>query len=374
MTYLDCAATTPPEPRVLDRVLQFLRDDFGNAGSRTHEFGARARRAVERARDQVAAVAGATRGEVIFTSGATESNNLALLGLAEHGLSTGRTHIVSMAIEHPAVMEPLQRLAARGFTITWLAPNSGGWVGADSVRAALRPETLLVSVMHVNNETGVIQPVEEIAETLGSHPAFFHVDAAQSFGKIVAPLRHRRIDLISVSGHKLYAPKGVGALILRKRDGARPPLSPLLLGGGQELGLRPGTQPVALIAGLGLAAELAATEELARTAACLAFRRAAIEGLAPAQPVFNGAQDRVAPHILNVSFPGLEAEDVVESLRDIVALSTGAACASASFTCSHVLSAMGIGGERLNGAVRLSWSHMTERVDWAAVCAALKRK
>lgn len=372
-TYLDCAATTPLDPRVLERVLHYLRDDFGNAGSRTHEFGAGARRAVEQARDQVAAVAGATRGEVIFTSGATESNNLALLGLAEHGLKTGRTHIISTAIEHPAVMEPLQRLATQGFTITWLTPNPGGWVDAESVRSAMRPETLLVSVMHVNNETGVIQAVEEIAEVLGSHQAFFHVDAAQSFGKIIAPLQHRRIDLISVSGHKLYAPKGVGALILRKRDGVRPPLSPLSLGGAQELGLRPGTQPVALIAGLGLAAELAAAEEHSRTAKCLEFRRAAIEGLAPAQPIFNGAQNRVAPHILNVSFPGLEAEEVVESLREIIAISTGAACASASFTCSHVLSAMGISGERLNGAVRFSWSHMTQLVDWAAVCAALKR-
>jgi cysteine desulfurase len=262
-------------------------------------------------------------------------------------------------------------LEDEGFKVTWLAPTPGGWIEPDAVRAALRSETLLLSLMHVNNETGVINPLAEIAAALGAHPAYFHVDAAQSFGKITAPLRDRRIDLLALSGHKLHAPKGVGALIARKRDGRRPPLEALLLGGGQELGLRPGTLPVPLIAGFGLAAELAAAEEAARTEACRAFRKTVLEGLAPLKPILNGDQTRVAAHILNLSIPGLDAEDVVEAWRGLVAISTGAACASASFTCSHVLSAMAVPAQPLAGAVRLSWCHSTETVDWAQVCAAL---
>ncbi|HEY2981253.1 MAG TPA: aminotransferase class V-fold PLP-dependent enzyme, partial [Anaerolineales bacterium] len=234
--YMDCAATTPLLPEVRDEVMQYLEEDFGNAGSRTHDYGRRARAAVERARDRVATVVDASRGDIVFTSGATESNNLAILGLARHGEATGRKHIVSTAIEHNAVLEPLAELERRGFQVEYLSPDAGGAIDAGTVRKAVRPDTLLVSVMHVNNETGVIQPIEEIASILNRSEAILHVDAAQGFGKELRGLRNTRINLISISGHKIHAPKGVGALVVRRRDGARPPLESLMYGGGQERG------------------------------------------------------------------------------------------------------------------------------------------
>jgi cysteine desulfurase len=370
--YLDCAATTPIDPRVAERVVHFMRDEFGNAGSRTHDYGVRARRAVEQAREQVARVVGATRGEVVFTSGATESNNLAILGLAEHGIASAKRHVVSTRIEHHAVLGPLEVLASRGFEVTLVPPTPGGWVEPRAVRDAVRDDTLLVSVMHVNNETGVVQPVGEVARALEGHEAFLHVDAAQGFGRVLEPLGSERIDLISISGHKVHAPKGVGALVVRKRGGQRPPLSPLMHGGGQELGLRPGTLPVHLIVGLGLAAELAAAEARERAEANLRFRRKVLEGLAPLRPVLHGDQGRVVPHILNLAFPGIDAEDAIEALAGVIAVSTGAACTTTARTCSHVLEAMGVAADRLGGVLRLSWCHMTEDVDWEEVAELLQ--
>jgi cysteine desulfurase len=370
--YLDCAATTPVDPRVAAEAMRYMEREFGNAGSRTHDYGARARRAIERARDQVAAVAGCTRGEVVFTSGATESNNLAILGLAAHGRRTGRTHLVASAIEHNAVLEPLQHLAENGFTLTLVPPTSGGYVDPQTLRDALRPETLLVSVMQVNNETGIRQPITEIAEELANHEAYFHVDAAQGFGKELECLRHPRVDLISVSGHKLFAPKGVGALIARRRNGERPPIQPLMFGGGQERGLRPGTVPVHLVAALGLACELAVTEREARTTACRSFGEQALAALAPLQPQFTGDPAHRVPHILNLAIPGLDAEEVIEAWSDLAAISNGSACTSQSTTCSHVLSAMGFTGDRAAGAVRLSWCHTTPTPDWGGMVEAIR--
>ena len=194
LQYLDCAATTPIDPRVREEVLLYLDQEFGNAGSRTHDFGRRARNGVESARDRVAAVVAASRGDVFFTSGATESNNLAILGLYEHGRATGRTHVITSRIEHHAVLEPMAELERRGFEVTWLDPTPGGWIEASAVRDALRPQTLLVSIMHANNETGVLQPVAAIADAMGDHPAFLHVDAAQGFGKEITALSHPRIE------------------------------------------------------------------------------------------------------------------------------------------------------------------------------------
>src|SRR5262245_30010289 len=221
--YLDCAATTPVDPRVREEVLRYLDEEYGNAGSRTHDHGARARSAVERARVQVASVVGASRSEVIFTSGATESNNLAILGLASHGIATGVRHIVSTAIEHHAVLAPLGELERRGFQVEYIPPDANGIVDSRAVLDAVRPDTLVVSVMHVNNETGAIQPIEEIAAGLRDSSAFLHVDAAQSYGKEIPSLRNPRIDFISVSGHKIHGPKGIGALVARRRNRERPP-------------------------------------------------------------------------------------------------------------------------------------------------------
>ena len=368
--YLDCAATTPLDPRVRAGMLRFLDDDFGNAGSRTHELGQRARAAVELARDRVAAVVGSARGDVIFTSGATESNNIAILGLA--GASGARRHIVSTAIEHHAVLEPLAELGRRGFDVTLVQPDPGGAVDEDAILAAVRGDTLLVSLMHVNNETGVIQPVASVADRLDGTDVCLHVDAAQSFARELEALRHPRVDLISVSAHKINGPKGVGALVMRRRSGKRPPLQPLTFGGGQERGLRPGTLPVPLIAGFGLASELAVSEVEARSARCRAIRQSLLAGLAPLDPVINGDPQKSVPYILNLSFPGFEAEAVIDAWSDLVAISNGAACTSQSYTCSHVLSAMQLPAWQRDGALRFSWCAASTEPDWSALVSELE--
>jgi cysteine desulfurase len=367
--YLDCAATTPLDPRVRSEMLQYLDEDFGNAGSRTHEWGRRARTAVEQARDRVAAVVASPRGDVIFTSGATESNNIAILGLA--GAAGDRRHIVSTAIEHHAVLEPLAELRRRGFEVSLVPPGEGGAVDQEAVLSAVRSDTLLVSMMHVNNETGVIQPVAEVADRLQGTETYLHVDAAQSFARELAALRDARVDLISLSGHKIHGPKGVGALVVRRRNGQRPPLQPLTFGGGQERGLRSGTVPVPLVVGLGLAAELAAAEADVRTSRCRAFREALLEGLAPLEPVINGDPRRAVSYIVNLSFPGLDAETVIDAWASLVAISNGAACSSQSYTCSHVLGVMNLPRWRQDGAVRFSWCATTSQPDWGALVAAV---
>ena len=370
--YLDCNATTPLEPLVQKALFHHLTEEFGNAGSRTHEYGSRAKVAVQRARDQVAGVVGTKREEVLFTSGATESNNLALLGLREHGEKTGRKHIVSTSLEHKAVLEPLEHLEKQGFEITLVPPGADGVVTAESIQAALRPDTLLVSVMHVNNETGVVQPIEEIATVLKGHPAFFHVDAAQSFGKMLPALRNPRVELISVSAHKIYGPKGVGALVVRRRGYDRVPLSPLIFGGGQERGLRPGTQPVALIVALGEAAELAARDQAKREKRCRAIKDAATKALTAAggEPV--GDQSRTLASTLNIRFPGLDSEALMVATKDLIAISNGSACTSSSYTPSHVLKAMGFDDVTANQCVRISWCHLTPDVDWNAVAERIR--
>jgi cysteine desulfurase len=371
--YLDCNATTPVDPRVQAEVMTYLAEEFGNAGSRTHLYGQAAKERVNRARQQVATVADAQPEEVIFTSGATESNNMAILGLADHGAQSRRRHIVSTQIEHKAVLEPLEEMSRRGFEKTLLPPTSGGWVDPDAVRRALRPDTLLVSVMATNNETGIIQPIPEITDTLAGSEAYFHIDAAQAFGKQIDALRHQRIDLLSVSGHKLHAPKGIGALIARRRGYRRIPLHPLLFGGGQERGLRPGTLPVALIAGFGLAAELARREHAERSRRCAAVQRAALAELKPLSIVLNGDPNRLATHTLNFYVPGVDSEAAIVALKDLVAISNGSACTSQSYEPSHVLIAAGLPEEQVAGALRLSWSYMTPAVDWGQIAGRLLR-
>lgn len=369
--YLDCNATTPIDPQVAAEVLTYMAHEFGNAGSRTHAYGTAAKERVARARDQVAAVIGSKPDEVIFTSGATESNNLAILGLAESGKKAGKRHILATQIEHKAVLEPLEVLRGRGFDVTLVPPTRGGWVEPDVIRDALRPDTLLVSVMGANNESGVIQPLEEIADALGGHDAYFHVDAAQSFGKAIEPLRSQRIDLISVSGHKIFAPKGIGALVAKRRGFHRIPLEPLMFGGGQERGLRPGTLPVALIAGLGLASELALNEHASRAARSATIKCEALAALAPLGIVLNGDESRTLPNTLNFSLPGVDAEAAIVALKDIVAISNGSACTSQNYELSHVLVAAGLPEEQIDGALRFSWSHLTGELPWDDVAERL---
>jgi cysteine desulfurase len=366
VVYLDMAATTPTDPRVAGLVLEYMTREFGNAGSRTHVYGADAQTAVNAARAQIAATIKVDASDVLFTSGATEADNLAILGLAEAGRQANRRHIVSTSIEHKAVLEPLQHLAETGFEVTFVAPDVRGHVAASDVLSAIRPDTLLVSIMHANNETGAIQPIEEIADALPREDIYFHVDAAQTFGRLNKALSHPRIDLISVSGHKTYAPKGIGALVMKRRAGRRAPIAPLMFGGGQERGLRPGTLPVPLIVGFGLAAELAEKEREQRLRKCLAIREAALEALRPLSVHFHGNEEHgVLPHILSFSIPGVDSEATMVATKDIVAISNGSACTSASYQPSHVLEAMGVSSDVVAGTVRVSWSHETKSPPWS---------
>lgn len=354
MLYLDTAATTPVHPLVAETVTRYFTEEFGNAGSRTHEWGTRAKRAVQEARERVATVASCKPDEVIFTSGATESDNLAILGLAEHGRASGRRHIISSSTEHKAVLEPLEYLSSQGFEVELVAPSEDGIVSPEDVLHRLRPDTLLVSLMLVNNETGVIQDVESVASNLRETETLFHVDAVQGFAKSLGP-SISEVDMISLSGHKIAGPKGIGALITRRRGWNRVPLHPLMFGGGQERKLRPGTQPVPLIAGLGLAAEImnGTAEEWERSA--LDFRERLLSSIAHLPHRINGDPSHAAPHILNVSFEGIDSEALIVALKDTAAIATGSACTSASYTPSHVLTAMGLPQDRIDESVRLSW-------------------
>lgn len=371
--YLDCNATTPVEPRVRDVVMQYLEHDFGNASSRTHLWGTTAKHAVQTARKQIAKVVNCKVDEVFFTSGATESNNMAILGIAHHAEITDRKHIISTNIEHKAVLEPLSALGKRGFEITLVPAGADGRIDPDAVRKALRSDTVLVSIMHVNNETGVQQPIIDISNALMGHDAFFHIDAAQGFGKDIKSLQSTRIDLISISGHKIYAPKGIGALVSRRRGYKRLPLEALTYGGGQEGGLRPGTLAVHLIAGLGKAAEIALIENAIRLQKCNEFRQKALSAFSRLDYTINGNIDYVLPHVLNISFRGLNSEAVIVALKDIVGISNGSACTSSSYEPSHVLKAMNLDDAVIRGSIRLSWCHLTDAPDWEAFVTAINR-
>jgi cysteine desulfurase len=353
--YLDYAATTPVSSRVEAVVSHYMREEFGNAGSRTHTWGNVAKKAVADARSFIAQSVGVGPDELIFTSGATESNNIALLGLAAHGHSTGRTHIVSSATEHKAVLEPLQHLARNGFDVEFLKPQYDGRHLADKVMAAVREDTLVVSLMHVNNETGVVQPVDELAKRLKSTSTLFHVDAAQSFGKVRHAELASDIDMISFSGHKIGGPKGIGGLVIRRRGWVPVPLQPLMFGGGQERKLRPGTLPVPLVMGLYEALRERLEDGEAWTRETLRFREVLMAMIRDLNGSINGSVESAAPHILNVSFPGVDSEALVLTLQDSVGISTGSACTSASYTPSHVLEAMSVDREQIDGSIRFSW-------------------
>jgi len=372
--YLDCNATSPIEPEVADLMRHYVTHEFGNAGSRTHEMGRQAAKAVNEARQQIANLVEAEISDVVFTSGATESSNLAILGLASFAKGEGKTHIISTSTEHKATLEPLERLASQGFDVELLPVDQKGRVTTDQVEKAIRPETFLITVIHGNNETGVLNPVAEIADLLESKEEgiFFHVDAAQTFGKVITPLSHQRIDMMSISSHKIYGPKGIGALLIRTRDFHRPPLEPLMLGGGQERGLRPGTLPVHLIAGLGKAADLALKHKDKRESQCKEVREAAIKIFNELGAQINGDNENTLTHTLNVSIPGINSEAAIITLKEVAYISNGSACTSENYTLSHVLLAMDLPEERVEGAIRLSWSHLTPNFAWEPIKLCLE--
>ncbi|CEP66721.1 Cysteine desulfurase, NifS [Moorella glycerini] len=353
--YLDFNATTPVDPRVLAEMVRVYEEEYGNASSRTHRFGQRAGQLVETARGQIAGLLAVDKNEVIFTSGATESNNLAILGLAKWGARENRRHILATSIEHKAVLEPLAYLQKCGFEIELVPVPSSGRVDPEEVIRRVRPDTLLVTVMHANNETGVIQPVHEIGKALAGTDVYFHVDAAQTAGKLVAELQDLQYDLLSVSSHKMYGPQGIGALIVRRKGYRRPPLQPIMYGGGQEGGLRPGTLPVALIAGFGKAATIARAEHKQWLSKCMAIKRSILDQLNAVEYQLNGDPAYQMANCLNVSFLGVDSEALMLAIQDEIAISNGSACTSADYKPSHVLVAMGLSQERIESAVRLSW-------------------
>lgn len=369
--YLDCNATAPLEPEVRDIVRLYMEEEYGNAGSRTHLFGHRAKDAVQKARRQVADIVAADIDEVIFTSGATESLNLAILGLRDAMLASGRCHIVTTTVEHKAVLEPIEELQKTGIEVSFVSPDSKCLINPAELLQAIRPDTFLVAIMQANNETGVHQPIDEIASQMADCDAYFLVDAAQGYGKSLGPLRNPRVDLIAISGHKIYGPKGVGALVTRKRGHNRPPLKPLMFGGGQERGLRPGTLPVALIAGLGLATELASKNHVARSKIVSQIRSDALKAFADLPFYINGDSDHTLPHVLNIGIGGLDSETAMVALKDVAAVSNGSACTSHNYKPSHVLKAMGQSDEDAEQAIRFSWSHLGPRPDWQEIASCL---
>ncbi|MEZ9062186.1 cysteine desulfurase DndA [Vibrio sp. 10N.247.311.49] len=370
-TYLDCNATTPMAPEVAEIVSKYMFEEHGNAGSRTHEFGVRAKQATELARKQVADVVGAEKNEVVFTSGATESNNIAILGLKSWANSQDKKHIITTNIEHKAVLEPIEALEAEGFEVTYLGCDESGLISKESLADALRDDTCLVSIMHVNNETGSIQDIPGYCDVLENHTAYFHVDAAQGFGKYSESLNHSRVDMISVSGHKLYGPKGIGALIVKRRGYKKVPLKPLMFGGGQERGLRPGTLPVALIAGLGEACSISNRYSEAWSKHCQKLKDEALSSLSEIGIKVNGYN--TAPHVLNFSIPEVNSEAAMVALKGIAAVSNGSACTSSSYTPSHVLTAMGLDEERIDSAIRMSWCYQTKELPLTAIVEKIKQ-
>ena len=355
--YLDYNASTPIDPRVLDVMIDVYRNHFGNADSRTHDFGNDVREITETARKQVAHLLGVASDEVYFTSGATESNNLAIMGLRDYGIAQGRRHLLISAIEHKSILESAKHLQEEGFEIDWVYPSQSGRIDANQVASLMRPDTLLVSVMHVNNETGVIQPVEEIGRLVSSSGAFFHTDATQSCGKLVEEMRRIPYDLMSISGHKMRASQGIGALILKKQGYRLPPIHPLMYGGAQERGIRPGTLPAALIAGFGKACALAESEYSQDAEQCGHIKKQLLKWFEESgvQYVVNGDSNHCIFTTLNVSFPGVSSEALMLATKRYCGVSNGSACTSRNYAHSHVLTAMGLSNERIESAIRISW-------------------
>ena len=360
--YLDHQATTPLDPRVLEAMLPFLTEDFGNAASRAHPYGWAADEAVKRAREQVAGAIGASAQELIWTSGATESSNLALQGVAAAYAEHGR-HFISCGTEHPATRDTLQHLAAQGAQVTWLPVDAAGRLDPAAVAAALRPDTVLVSLMHANNEIGVVHDIAAVGRLAKDRGVLFHVDAAQTLGKLPIDVQAQGIDLLSLSAHKVYGPKGVGALYVRRRD-PRVRLAPQIFGGGHERGWRSGTLNVASIVGMGEAVALAMHRMDADAARLTALRDRLLAGLRAAVPDLqvNGALEPRLPGNLNVAFPGLDGGALIGELRGL-AVSSGSACASASPEPSHVLLALGLSRELARASLRFGAGRGTTEVD-----------
>ena len=363
--YLDYNATTPIDPRVLDFMIEIYRNDPGNADSRTHDFGEQARKVTENARKQVAELLGVTPEDVFFTSGSTESNNIAIQGLREYAASTGKKHIITTSIEHKSVLNTVKYMESQGFDVDYDSTDLSGRVSAEDVLSRIREDTLLVSIMHVNNETGTIQPVKEIGDALAEKEVLFHVDATQSCGKLVDEIRDLHYDMLSLSAHKFRGPQGIGALVLRRRNYKLPPVKNVYFGGQQEHGLRPGTTPVALVAGMGKACELAQAEYKEEAKGNRAIRDEMLDLLKKegVRYELNGDPQYCIDSTLNICFDGVSSEALMLSTKQYCAISNGSACTSKSYDPSYVLTAMGIPVDKIESSVRISWGPGVQNKD-----------
>ena len=361
--YLDYSATTPVDPRVVEAMLPYLNEKFGNPASRSHQYGWDAESAVENARAEVAALVNADPKEIVWTSGATEANNLAIKGAANFYQGKGK-HLITLKTEHKAVLDTMRELERQGFEVTYLDVLPNGLVDLAALEAALRPDTILVSIMAVNNEIGVIQPIAEIGELLRSRGILFHVDAAQATGKIDIDLSTLKVDLMSFSAHKTYGPKGIGALYVRRKPRVR--LEAQMHGGGHERGMRSGTLPTFLIVGMGEAFRLARLEMHDEIQRITALRDRLLKGLSDMPEIYvNGDLEHRVPHNLNMSFAYVEGESMIMAVKDI-AVSSGSACTSASLEPSYVLRALGLNDELAHSSIRFSIGRFTteEEVDY----------
>ena len=356
--YLDNNATTPVDPRVLEAMLPYFRQNFGNAASRNHRFGWIAEEAVDKAREQVAGVINATGKEIVWTSGATEGNNTAVQGVARMQADKGK-HIITCTVEHKAVIDPCKFLETQGFEVTWLDPDPTGRVDVDQVRAAIRDDTILVSLMFANNELGTIHPIPEIGALCKERGVLFHTDATQAFGKVPIDVEAMGIDLLTMSAHKIYGPKGAGAMYARRRR-PRVRLRPIIHGGGHERGMRSGTLNVPGIVGCGAAAEIAKQEMPTDSVRIAGLRNRLWAGMSEhlSDIVMNGHPEHRLPNTLNVSFLYVEGESLMMGMSDI-AVSSGSACTSASLEPSYVLKGLGLGDDIAHSSIRFSLGRFT---------------
>ena len=363
--YLDYAATTPVDKRVAEKMIPYLTETFGNPASNSHAFGWTAEEAVEKARTDIAALINADSKEIVFTSGATESNNLAIKGAAHFYKSKGN-HLITVKTEHKAVLDTMRELERQGYEVTYLDVQENGLVDLDVLKAAIRDDTILVSVMWVNNEIGVVQDIPAIGEICRERKIIFHVDAAQACGKVPVDVEAAKIDLLSMSGHKVYGPKGIGALYVRRKPRVR--LEAQMHGGGHERGFRSGTLPTHQIVGMGEAFRIAKEELAQDTAHYLKLRDIFLKGIEGIEEVYiNGDLEHRAPNNLNVSFNFVEGESLIMAVKEL-AVSSGSACTSASLEPSYVLRALGRNDELAHSSLRITFGRMTteEEVQFAA--------
>ncbi|HEX5394379.1 MAG TPA: IscS subfamily cysteine desulfurase [Rhodocyclaceae bacterium] len=362
--YLDNSATTPVDPRVAEKMIPWLTEHFGNPASRSHQFGWEAEAAVEEARAQVAALVNADAKDIIWTSGATESNNLAIKGAAHFYGTTKGKHIITVSTEHKAVLDTVKELERQGFEATYLQPQENGLITVEQFKAAIRPDTVVASVMAVNNEIGVIQPIAEIGEICREKGIIFHVDAAQATGKMPIDLQTLKVDLMSFCAHKTYGPKGIGALYVRRKPRIR--LEAQMHGGGHERGMRSGTLPTHQIVGMGESFRLAREDMVAENERIRMLRDRLYQGLMDMEEVYvNGDLEQRVPHNLNVSFNFVEGESLMMAIKD-VAVSSGSACTSASLEPSYVLRALGRSDELAHSSIRFTLGRFTteEEIDY----------